>query len=754
MRVNKAEIIDESARVRPGVDAFLAAKLDPPKVRPRWIARDELVRRLERGTRECALTLLAAPAGYGKTTLVAQWLEVATQRVAWVALDPADNDPARMWTHIVTALARVGCAFGDDPAHLVAAGDPQLRDGLLPIVINAMADLGEPVVLVLDDYHFVRADACHEQIDFLIEHSPSTAALVIMTRADPALRLGRLRAATQLAEIRMDRLRFDMAETAALLASEDVHLSGTVIPELLQRTEGWPAGLYLATLSLAGRDEPDAFVHEFSGDNRYIGDYLTEEVLTRQPPEVRDFIISVSILERFSASLCDFVLETDRSGRILAELERSNLFLVPLDARRRWFRFHHLFAAVARAELDTEPARARALHGRAVDWFAAHGYVDEGIGHAIASGSPARAARLVQANWVDYVGAGRTATVDRWLRTLRTTDGPPDAGTLVTQAWIALLRGDEVGLKKLMAELAELPDVGALPDGTRSVQSALALLEGMTGHGGVAQLLSAARRAAELESDPRSPWYAAANFGLGHARYAVGDLDGALEVLPRAAYSETTFPIIRVFALGVMSMVAREHRKSELSRRCALEAMAVVDEASLRPIPQASFAFTALGESEVEAGNLTEGMAILEEGLVLRRKVSGINPWPTIHHLLAMGRALTVVGDLRRAEHLLDEAGRLMSVFPGELGAMRDRLSLAHAVLRRHAGPDKTWEPLTPRELEILRHLQGPKSLSGLAAELFVSPNTVKTHAQAVYRKLGATTRSEAVQIARRRSLI
>ena len=286
---------------------------------------------------------------------------------------------------------------------------------------------------MLDDYHFVRADTCHEQINVLIGHLPASAAMVIMTRADPALRLGRLRATRQLAEIRADRLRFDTDATAALLATEHVELSAGAMSELVQRTEGWPAAVYLAALSLAGRDDPEGFVHDVSGSDRFIGDYLIEEVLSRQPRPVREFILTVSILERFSASLCDFVLQTNGSARLLRDLERSNLFVLPLDAHRQWFRFHHLFAALARSELEAEadPRRLTMLHERASDWYASHGYVEEALQQAIATGSSARAARLVEVNWIRYVEAGRTATVDGWLRAWRTADGssgPGDAG--------------------------------------------------------------------------------------------------------------------------------------------------------------------------------------------------------------------------------------------------------------------------------------------------------------------------------------
>jgi LuxR family maltose regulon positive regulatory protein len=754
--MNAQERIDDGGSIRPRVDAFLAAKLEPPVVRPSWVRRDPLVDLLEQSIAANALTLLAAPAGYGKTTLVAQWLSGSHPRgLAWVALDSADNDPARLWTHIVTALQAAGCSFPDEAGRWVAACGPDLIAGLLPTVVNAMAGIGQRVVLVLDDYHFVKARSCHDQIDFLVQHLPASASMVILTRADPALHLGRLRATQQLAEIRADQLRFDIADTSALLASQQISLGDETISELVQRTEGWPAGLYLATLSLVGRDEPEQFVHAFSGNDRFVGDYLTEEVLARQTEEVRDFIVSVSILERFSADLCDFLLQIEGSARLLHDLERSNLFLVPLDANRRWFRFHHLFAAVAHGELETDPTRdVRVLHERASDWFADHGFVEEAVGHALAAESVARASSLMQAHWIRWIDAGRTATVNGWLRTVRTAPGPPEPATLITSAWMALVMGNEPDFRELISALERMPDIGMLPDGTRSIGSAVALLTGLTGYDGPDQLLRSGQLAARLEDDPTSPWYASAQFILGHAHYVLGDLEAAIDALRRAAYSASALPMFRQLSLAALSLTTHEQGRSDVSRRAALDAMAEVESAGLVAIPQASLSFTALGVSEASVGNLTTAVAVLEEGLLLRRKIADLNPWPTIHHLLAMGSVLTSVGDLERSEHLLEETARLMSRFPDQMTAMRSRLAEARAVLRRHRSPDALTEPLTPRELDVLRLLQSTSSLSSLATELFLSPNTVKTHVKAVYRKLGATSRTEAVAIGRRRSLI
>lgn len=744
--------------VSPPLDAFLEAKLQAPRVRPGWVRRLGLVRALDRAA-NCPLTLVAAPAGYGKTTLVAQWIhQIRDRGVAWVALDAADNDPVRLWTHVATALARAGCRIDDDVAGLAASHRTQILTSVLPKIINSFGRLPRPIVIVLDDFHLIRAGLCREQIEFLIEHVPQSVRMVIITRADPALRIGRLRVSGQLAEIRADRLSFDAAEASSLLAVEGVRLSDTSVQELVGRTEGWPAALYLATLSLAGREDPDAFVHRFSGDNRFIGEYLTEEVLGRHPAAVREFIISSALFERMCAPLCDYVLERSDSRMILQDLERSNLFLLPLDAERQWFRFHHLFAAVARSELEVGDAqRVRRLHDRAADWFAEHGFADEAIRHAIAAGSSTRASLLVQANWVRYVDAGREATVDHWLQAiqaLQAAEAQADPSAVVTAAWMAVVTGDEPTLNHLLHALTRIGDYGPLPDGTTSVESAIALIRAMSGYGGPVDMLWSARRAVELETDGNSPSFAFANFALGHALYISGDLETATSVLPRAAYNSAATAIVKTFAFSVMAMAAREQGDEPRSAAYTAAAMKVVEDTSMQAMSQASPAFTVWGETQAAMGNLTGAMATLEHAFILRGTIPGLSPWPTIHHAIAMGRVATVAGDLPRAEQLLDEAAQVMSRFPDGMEAMRARLAAARAALRHRRSREPGVQVLTGRELDILGLLQGSMNLSEIASELHLSRNTVKTHAQAVYRKLGASSRSQAVGLARQRALI
>jgi LuxR family maltose regulon positive regulatory protein len=496
-------------------------------------------------------------------------------------------------------------------------------------------------------------------------------------------------------------------------------------------------------------------VHHFSGNNRFIGDYLTEEVLSRQTDDIRHFILDMSILDRFSAPLCDYIRARHDSATILRELKHTNLFLIPLDAEEHWFRFHHLFGAVANSSLEAEqPDRAVMLHGRAADWLSDNDYVDAAIEHALASGNGDRAAALVQRSWMRYFDAGLGTTVRSWLRALEATAADDNMSTAATAAWMAALSGDQEEMNRRLAQLSRLPQNVPLPDGTKSVESAAALIQGLFGFGGPLDMLASAQRGAELETDGKTPWYATANTALGHANYVVGDLNTALAVLPKAAYSEAAPALIRILALSVLSLTQAELGHHDRSRRAAEEAMAVVESRSLQALPSVSFAFTALGQSQATSGELDKAMATLEHGLNLRRKLSGLSPWPSIHHLLVMGRVAIMTGEIPLARHLLDEAAIMMRQYRDGMAPMIARLEAAQHRLRESESGIPQSKPLTAREIDVLRRLAGSLSLGEIASELYLSPNTVKTHTSALYRKLGARSRSEAVKIGRQRQLI
>jgi LuxR family maltose regulon positive regulatory protein len=735
---------------------MLEATLRPPPLRLEWVARNRLLEDLENAAQR-PVTLVSAPAGYGKTTLVTQWLASGSRpaTVAWVSLDTADNDPVRLWSHIATALNRAGCTIARDVAGFITSGAGDLTTSVLPRIIDAFATRFAHITLVIDDFQLVRSTECSAQFDFLIEHLPVKAHLVLITRSDPALRLGRLRVAGKLSEIRAEDLAFNMEEASSLL-SDGVRLSSDVVSELIDRTEGWPAGLYLARLSLAGRANPTEFVRHFTGNNRFIAEYLTDEVLSRQTDEVRNFILDMSVVDRFSAPLADRVTGSHRSASLLRELEHSNLFLIPLDAEERWFRFHHLFGAVARSALEAEqPERMPELHQRAADWLTENGYVDESVHHALSAGAADQAASLVQANWLRYFDAGLATTVRGWLHALKASTAALSPATAVTAAWMAALSGDREELSRWLVQLSSTQNGGPLPDGTKSAESAAALIRGLFGFGGPVDMLDSSRLAVALEeTDGSTPSFAVAKAALGHAAYVTGDFNTAMRALARAAYGDAAPALIKILALGTLSLTYAESGNQEQARRLAQEAIEVVETRSLQALPHASMAFTALGQSQAAFGELREAMATLEYGLMLRRRLPGLSPWPTIHHLLIMSRVAGISGDLPLAGRLLDEVSLLMQQYQHGMSSMVARAEEVRKGLRAASDPQQDSEALTAREIDVLRRLTGTQSLGEIAADLYLSPNTVKTHTMAVYRKLGARSRFEAVRIGRERLLI
>ena len=402
-------------------DILLATKLYVPGPRPGFVPRPRLAAQLEEGLAR-GLVLVCAPAGTGKTVLLADWARRGRRLVAWLSLDAADNDPARFWRHVVAALGRARPGAGELAGPALAPLTPSSPNGLVTALINELAaDPGEDeVLLVLDDYHLIDSQPVHGSLLFLLEHLPPGLRMVLASRSDPPLPLARLRAGGQLAELRAAELRFTADEAAALLREAiGADLPGTAVAALTARTEGWAAGLQLAGLSLRGQADAAGFVAAFSGSHRYVLDYLTGEVLERQNPQVREFLLETSVLERLSGELCDVVIGRAGSQAMLEQVERAGLFLVPLDEVRGWWRYHHLFADLLRARLQAEqPGRMVALHRAAAAWCEEHDLADDAVRHALAAGDTAWAARLVERHVESLLRRSEGVTLRRWLSAL------------------------------------------------------------------------------------------------------------------------------------------------------------------------------------------------------------------------------------------------------------------------------------------------------------------------------------------------
>lgn len=437
----EAPVADVPANV-PSRDALLVTKLYIPYARPTQgvVPRPRLLDRLSHGLAS-RLILVSAPAGFGKTTLLSEWLAVCGRPAAWLSLDAADNDPVRFQRYLVAALQTIAPQIGGTAQESLRSPQPPPVESILTLLVNEICSLPDHLILVLDDYHTIEAAAIHSAMAFLLDNLPPRLHLVIATRADPPLPLARWRSRSQLVEVRTDDLRFTPDESATFLNQVmGLSLSAEDIAALESRTEGWIVGLQMAAISMQGRTDAAAFIRTFSGSHHYVMDYLVEEILSRQPEDIRTFLLQTSILERLAGSLCDAVTGQARSQAVLERLEEANLFLVPLDDERRWYRYHHLFRDVLRAKLRREyPAQEiQALHRRASQWYEQHGQIDKAVRHALQVKDFDRVAALIERFAGLVLQRGDLTTLLHWLGALPDTPVRASPRLSMIYAWTLL----------------------------------------------------------------------------------------------------------------------------------------------------------------------------------------------------------------------------------------------------------------------------------------------------------------------------
>jgi LuxR family maltose regulon positive regulatory protein len=532
--------------------ALLETKFYVPRPRRDLVPRPRLAGRLDRGSAS-RLMLVSAPAGFGKTTLLAEWLAAgpaapADERlVAWLSLDRSDNDPASFWTYVIAALRTVAPGVGEDALALLQAPGPPPIETVLTTLLNDLSAIAGEIVLVLDDYHVIDARDVQDGMAFLLDHLSPGLHVVIASRADPALPLARWRARGELIEIRAAELRFTPEEAAAYLnETMALQLTAPDVAALEGRTEGWIAALQLAALSMQGRDDVAGFIAGFAGDDRYVVDYLAEEVLQRQPDRVQAFLLQTCILGRLSGPLCDAVTGQGGGKAMLAALDRGNLFLVPLDDRRQWYRYHHLFADVLQARLlDEQPDQVPGLHRRASAWFQRNGEQSVAIGHALAAEDFQRAADLVELAVTAMSQTRQEATVRSWLELIPEDVIQVRPVLIVAMAWVLLSDGEFEGVEARLQAAERWLDAAAgtgvgsaaapagmvvaneaeyrrLPGTIETYRAALALARGEP-----LGAIRHARRALELAPAGEHRWRASAWGLMAIAFWGSGDLEGA-----------------------------------------------------------------------------------------------------------------------------------------------------------------------------------------------------------------------------------
>jgi LuxR family maltose regulon positive regulatory protein len=650
-------------------ESLLTAKLYVPPPRPNRVARERLASCLDDATGGM-LALVSAPAGFGKSTLLSDWVHGRQRPVAWVSLDRGDNDPVRFLGYLVTALRAVHSGLGEEALAVLRAPAPPDPAAVLTGLLNEILALPEDVVLILDDYHEIEARPVHDVLQFVLDHLPRRLLLVVATRVDPPLSLSRLRARGQLVELRAADLRFTGGEAATFL-NEVMGLSLTSgeIAALDDRTEGWAAGLQMAALSLRGREDSAAFIEHFTGSHRYILDYLTDEVLSRQPAEVRDFLLDTSILERLSGPLCDAVSGRGDSQGLLEDLESANLFLIPLDDERRWFRWHHLFGTLLAHQLERRSGKEGVAerHRRACAWYAAHGFPEDALEHALAAGDLDRATGLVEAHALPRLIRGDARSVLRWISALPPERVAGSSWLSIVLAW-TLISGLRIHLAEARIRDAELAlakgGTGRGADGGPADPELLGHIDVLRGvvlntDGRPHEALERFRSALERLT-PESFGRGAALLQLGISRLILQDLEGA----ERHLHESLSFALRHGHLLGVLisqwylGRIAWMRGRLRTAVSLYEDGIRMAGQEGGRPGMGAYMFFSGLSEVRWEMNELSAAEDLATQAMDQGRR-AGLGP-NTIPALLVLARLRMARDDFDGARHAIADTAELM----------------------------------------------------------------------------------------------
>lgn len=518
--------------------ALLTTKLYLPPRRANLVSRPRLIERLNQGWLH-PLTLLSAPPGFGKTTILSEWIPQCPHCVTWLSLDNDDNDLTRFWSYVIAALQLLKADIGAQALTLLLAPQPASIEAVLTILLNEIAAFPDPFALVLDDYHVIDAQPIHQALTFLLDHLPPRMHLVMTSRADPPLPLAQWRARDQLVEIRAIDLRFTPDEAAAFLNRVmGLSLSASEIAALETRTEGWIAGLQLAALSMRGRDDLAGFIETFTGSHRFVLDYLIEQVLERQPDAIRTFLLQTSILDRVCAPLCDVVIGRSDSQAILEQVEHNNLFLISLDDERRWYRYHHLFADVLRVRLQqADSVQLPDLHRRASVWFAQNGLLTEAIDHALTGQAYEQAAQLMEQFGAPLFGNLHLwRLLNGWLTRLPLRIALDRPRLQIIQAWLLIDHGDFAAARSCVENAERALEHVAARDELRSLRGEIAALRARlaVNFGTPEQVIDYAQQAFESLDPKNGTIRAAVMISLGRAYLRQDDFREAREAFVTA----------------------------------------------------------------------------------------------------------------------------------------------------------------------------------------------------------------------------
>jgi len=724
---------------------LVEAKLAVPRVRRGMVARPRVRRMLADG-RAAELTLVSAPAGYGKTTAVRAWSASAGAGVAWVTLDAGDNDPVRLWRYLATAVDRIRPGLGRGALHRLDRPGNALEDAADELM-NGIAAFGSELVVVLDDLHAVTSEESLASIDHALEHLPTNARLIVVTRVDPALRLARLRSGGGLAEMRAGDLAFTPAEAHQLLV-ERAHIAlGThEIDMLHRRTEGWPAALVLAGLWLRTVDDPVLEVRSFGGEHRSVAEYLSSEVLASLDEDCRSFLHGAAVLGELTAELGDVVLERTDSATQLAELERSNLFVLRLG-RGGWFRIHSLLAEYAEAHLaESDPAAAARIHHKAAAWLRHRGMPVEALRHAAATQDHAFVADILVEFHYALISFGQSRTLLQWTRSLPDDCIVEHPELTVAAVIAAILDGGSVIEQRRYLQLADRVRAGEDGLPIPYVETWALIARALMIDGGVGQAVLDARRAVEkAEGEPEIIGGALAAYA--RTQFFSGDLDDAFAAALRALEQpgmEGRAPALAL-ARTALALVDAERGRLASARSHAEAARAATSRIGSSRSWLGANTSAALGAVLAAEGNLAEA----EHELRVAERFSG-DEVPTLHQawlLVLLARVRVRRGRLDEAEATLRSARKILAQLgdSGRVPTLADAVAEELGDARARARSGDVVEAPSEAEIAVLRLLETDLSLREIGEHLFLSPNTVRSHRRAVYRKLGVHSREDAI---------
>jgi LuxR family maltose regulon positive regulatory protein len=682
-------------------DTLIRTKLRLPFTRPGQVPRPRLQDQITQGM--CGpLTLITAPAGFGKTTLVASCVNSCGMPVAWLSLDQDDNREGRFLNYLVAALQEADHTIGSEAAQLLAASQQALSEAILTSLINDLDTTGREISLVLDDYQFIKSQDVHEAVAFLLEHCPKTFHLVIASRSDPLLPLTRLRGRGQVVELRGNNLRFTTFEAAQYLNDVmSLGLNDRWVAVLEERTEGWIAGLQMAALSIRNRDNVGEFIEGFSGTNRYILDYLLEEVLASQPLEIQNFLLCTSILERLTAPLCEALLQVEKLDveirdrlsaafqpanllncqPVLEHLERANLFLVPLDDERKWYRYHHLFAELLRTQLDQlYPGLAPQLHGRAAYWLEQEGITVEAINHALAAGEYDHAAHLVEENTSRLMAQGELSALMGWIESLPAelrTRRPwlcvhqanaltfagrtPEVEPLLTQVEEALAVASAQGASSITDQADEtyalsmgMDEVLALKGSVAAIRALVAVTTGRD-----AEAISQAQQVFELVPAENLWERSSAAWAIGYARWSQGSLPEAKLAFEEQIRLGRAMHNIWTVVAGVNYLAQVLRTQGELLQARALyeAALSEASQEGARSLGYIAIVETSLAAVLFEQDELETAQSLLAEAITHTHR------WPNPVHMAyayaLQARVLLAQGNLQEAWRSIGKADQI-----------------------------------------------------------------------------------------------